>query len=262
MEHLDTRKRLLAAEKLLQEDSTTIAKFNSIRKLIKGLDPKLDKTLTSASKALSQIEQIRQKKVIKLVAAALPAKTKQQKKRKKALLLFLKYWKQLKSEVKRVKGLMEKPPSPESNQSVHHATTATKIAAFAKGPLGVVTIAAAAIAAGLIALKSVAVNVVITNDGCNTIHPQTSVNISLPGLSLPSNSIPSGSQATATLPPLKFTVDARGNSVHLSAYNKFNFTFAYSGKVDILFNDSSLIGKSTQIDLGSQKTHSLILRCL
>lgn len=260
MQHLDTRKRLLAAEKLLRGNTTTIAKFNSLRKLIKGINPKLDQALSSASKALAKVEQVKKKKVIKLVADALPEKTKRQKKRKKALLLFLKYYKQLKSEVKRVQKLLKSQSGQQS--SLADKTLATsKIAALAKGPLGTITIAATIIAAGLIALKSVAVEVAIQNQGCDPINPQVSIPISLPGLSLPSQTIPSGGKASATLPPLKFTVDARGQSVHLSAYS-FNLNFAYSGRVDILFNGSSLINKNTQINLGSQKHHSLILRCL
>lgn len=260
MKHLDTRKRLLAAEKLLREETTTQAKFEAIRTLIKGLDPKLDKTLAQASKAIKTVTKIHKGKVVDLATEALPEGTKQQKKRKKALLLFLKYWGQLRHEVRRVTKLLEAEEGKHLSRA-EKGQTAGKIVAYAKGPLGVVTLAAAAIAAGLIALKSMAVEVVIINQGCQALSPSVSVPINLPGLKLPDQPIPNGGRATAVLPPLTFGVeDLSGRNLRLTAYG-ISLSFETGGDTDIVFNGESLMGKRTQINLGAQKQHQVMVRC-
>ncbi|OGY17913.1 MAG: hypothetical protein A2784_01800 [Candidatus Chisholmbacteria bacterium RIFCSPHIGHO2_01_FULL_48_12] len=252
MKYVDTRKRLLAADKLLRGETTTRQKFESARILIKGINPKVDRAVDEVHKVLRRLEQIQDQKLIELTADNLPENTDKQKKRKRALLLLLKWWKELKSEVKRVKHELE-AESP-------NIAKGGRIVGLAKGPLGIITGAAVIIAAGLVALNSVAVTVVIQNQGCATVVPQTSVRIALPGLSLPSEPIPAGGQSTATLPPLKFEVDGRGPILRLIAYG-MTIRFDYPADTQILFNGTNLIGKNTQIDLGIQKQHKLELRC-
>ena len=43
MKYVDTRKRLVAAEKLLRGETTTRQKFESVRTLIKGINSKVDR---------------------------------------------------------------------------------------------------------------------------------------------------------------------------------------------------------------------------
>jgi hypothetical protein len=252
MKYVDVRKRLVAAEKLLRGETTTGQKVESVRKLVKGINPKLDKVLDEIHEALRRLEQVQDQKLIELTADNWPENTEKQKQRKKALLLLLKWWQELKSEVKRVKQELA-AESP-------NVAKGGRIVGLAKGPLGIITGAAVIIAAGLVALNSVAVTVVIRNQGCATVVPQTSVRIALPGLSLPSEPIPAGGQSTATLPPLKFEVDGRGPILRLIAYG-MTIRFDYPAETQILFNGTNLIGQNTQIDLGTQKQHQLELRC-
>lgn len=138
---MTNKERLDAAYKLLDQNSTTIERFNSVRGLIKGINPTFDKHLEEASKALATLAKLQEGEVIELTTENLPENTEEQKKRKKFLLLFIKYWKQLKSEIKRVKMEIEKmedgPPAGESK-----VEGGSRIAAAAKGPFGIVTIIA------------------------------------------------------------------------------------------------------------------------
>lgn len=260
MKYKDINRRLLAAEKLLSGRTTTRTKFESIRKLIKGIDPKLDKKFSWASKALKKVEKVKKGEVINLALEALPEKTPEQKRRKKAIFLFLRYWKQLKSEVKRVKKELKSEKGNKKSaksQAVKQVSKLTRVIRLAKGPLGLITIAAALV----VVLQSVSVRVIIKNDGCETIKPLVSVAIKLPGLSLPRESIPDGGQATATVPPLKFKVVSSANSIDLRAVGQ-NFHFDFEGEgIDVLFNGSSILGKTTQVNFGSKSEHEIILRC-
>ncbi len=250
---MDTKSRLKAARELLRADTTTSEKLEEIEKLLHGINPKIDKTLLSAAAVLKKIEQVQEQAVIELTAERLPEKTEKQKKRKKYLLLFLKYWDDLKDEVERVRTELQ---SSDSN-----VVKGGKIAGLAKGPLGAITAVAAVIAGGLVLLNSVAVSMVIKNNGCDTIQPQAYANVSLPGLKLPNEPIPSGGQVTATLPPLKLSVDgSSGTTLILKAYG-LTMQFNYDGNVEIVFDGKLLLGKMTEIDLGSQKLHELVISC-
>ena len=136
-------KKILAAYDLLQGDSITIEKFESIRILIHGISPKIDKLLASLSTIRADIQKLKQGDIIDLTAENLPEETQEDKKRKKVLLLFIRNWNQLKSEVERVKGELEKSHG-DSSETLE---STSNILARAKGPLGIVTVAAVVIAA-------------------------------------------------------------------------------------------------------------------
>lgn len=262
MKHPDTRNRLVAAEKLLRERQVSRQSFEAIRTLIKGINPQLDQVLNKTSPVLKKADQLYHQKVIDLTLEALPGKTKEAKRRQKLLLLLLKYWKQLRQEVKRVESLLEKQQQSDADSLADKTATGSQIVAYAKGPLGAVTATAVVIATGLMILKQTAVEIIIVNDGCQTLNPTVSVPVFLPGLSLPSQPIPSGAKATAIVPPLNFEVDGRktGN-LRLKAYG-LNLNFVYPEGVEIRLDDQSLIGKTTQADLGTKKLHQLLIRCL
>lgn len=261
MNYKEYRKRLLAADKLLRQKTTSRRKFESIRKLIKGINPTIDGHLAKISKTLKKLDKIKKHKVIDLTLEHLPEKTKEQKKRKKLLFLLIRNWKKLGREVKK----LEKEIQQQQNNQTPTADKITgmgRVAALAKGPLGAVTIAATIIAVGIVTLKSKSVKVVIKNQGCQTIQPRVSLPISIPGLKLPDQPIPDGGKAMAELPPLSFTVDGSSDkAISLSAYGmNFNFQLQGTGN-DVTFNGQSLLGKRTQIRLGSAPQHEIILRC-
>ena len=135
----DTQKRVLAAHKLLLEQTTTREKIESIRTLIRGINPRIDKAFDSCSKALSDYAKLQKGEVIELTLENLPEQTEEEKKRKRALILFLKSWKDLRSEVERVKSEFE---NNQNNPNSNNLTSFAKITAFAKGPFGIITIGA------------------------------------------------------------------------------------------------------------------------
>src|SRR4051812_14108158 len=96
----DTQERMQAAFALLSQQSITTDTFAQIKVLLKGINPRLDKSLDTVSFALSHYEKITNNEIIALTAEHLPEETEEQKKRKKALLLLINGWNDLKSEVK------------------------------------------------------------------------------------------------------------------------------------------------------------------
>lgn len=142
----DYKKRIDSAYKLLSGTSTTVEKFESVRVLIKGVNPKIDVLLTECSKHLTTIGKIQANQIVELTAENLPEQTEKDKKRKKAILLFIKSFKDLKSEVERVRTEFQ-----NSNQQ-GKINTASRIGLSAKGVFGLLTIAAVVIV-GFITLQ-------------------------------------------------------------------------------------------------------------
>ncbi len=193
--HLDPkqqREKLEAAYRLLMEDMTTYEKFEKIRTLTKGLHPKLDGALDTASGALKQLKHVHEGNVIELTAEGLPEHTEEQKKRKKHLLLFISTWKNLRSEVKRVQGIYAAETADGSGAGHHHISTAGKIFSLAKGPFGLITLAAVGIVGAGMLLQNSSVSVQIANQGCAPLTPTIKMPVSIPGLKLPENSIGDG----------------------------------------------------------------------
>ena len=133
-----------------------------------------------------------------------------------------------------------------------------KLFAVSKGPLILVTI----VATGLIALSRVAVDVVIVNIGCKPIVPVANIPFTIPGLSLPNTVIDDGESGVASLPPLTFTLDGRsGTSLTIQSLS-LSYTFELPERgIDLMFNDTPLLGKRTVIDLSEQDTHRLEITC-
>lgn len=134
----DTHDKMMSAYHLLDQDVLNINSFEHIRVLLKGLHPEIDKNLEKAAKALAVLEKLQEGDVITLSAEHLPEATDKQKKRKKALLFFITHIKDLQNEIKRVSTEMSQS-NGSANDTAWHAG---KIIKYAKGPLGIITIAA------------------------------------------------------------------------------------------------------------------------
>jgi hypothetical protein len=137
---MNTQKKLEAAFKLLNADSTTRERFELIRELLKGIDTRVDQNLSFVSKRLAEVEKLQKGRIVELTIEHLPENTKEEKERKRAILLLLKTWKDLKGEVKRIQAELHLKQKGEASQSTVGGLA--KIAAFAKGPFGIITIAA------------------------------------------------------------------------------------------------------------------------
>src|SRR3972149_5616128 len=120
MEPQDAREKIAAAQEILNQDSTTVEKVQSLAVLLKGINPKINKLCDSLSKTLSTLQKLQKGEVIELTAENLPEETKEQKKRKKAILFLIRSLKELRSEVNRVKQELEKTQGkqkPGQNQA-------------------------------------------------------------------------------------------------------------------------------------------------
>ena len=146
MDNADAKEKFLAASKLLVGETTTVEKFEEARKLVKGVNPRVDRLLEFCSEAISKIEKLQKGEVIELSAEALPDETEEQKRRKKALLFFIRSFKELQSEIARVRS--ELADRNESKSSQEQMASFGKIAAFSKGPFGIITLGAI-LAAGI-----------------------------------------------------------------------------------------------------------------
>ena len=257
MDYKEARKRILAAEALLLEPTTTREKFSSVRALIFGIHPGIDKTLVRVEEGISALEKVMGGEVIHLTAEHLPENTEDERKRKRALLLFLNAWKDLKGEVVRIG--QESDAAKRAPTSGEKASHVRRIFNFAKGPFGITTIVALG---AVIALQSTSVKISIRNQGCGTMQASASVPVPLPGLSLPSDPLPSGGTVVATIPPL--TVDVDGTQEGVLTLRALNFTMTFElpdDTSDVTMNGASLLGKKSTIRLREHKEHSLILIC-
>lgn len=145
MDLQDTKARIETAYKLLTSDTTSKEKFESIRMLIKGLNPKIDTLLENTSKLLSDIEKFQKGDIIILSAQSLPQNSEEEKNRKKKLLLLINSWRNLTSEVKRISLELEHMKSTDTNNkttSVEKIESIGRIATSAKGPFGLITLGA------------------------------------------------------------------------------------------------------------------------
>lgn len=140
------RDKIQQAHKLLEGETTTLEKFESVRVLIKGISPKIDQKLEAVAKAINSIEKLQKGEVIELTAENLSEETENDKKRKKAILFLIKTYKDLRSEVERVKIQINSQGATPSSFG--------KIAAFAKGPFGLTTVAAVIVVAGIYIYQS------------------------------------------------------------------------------------------------------------
>ncbi len=140
MDPKEIKKRIAAAYDLMGDQTISHEKLTSVSTLIKGINPKLDHLLEASLKMFASLEKAQAGEVIDLTAENLPEITQEQKKRKKALLLFLTSWKDLKHEMDRMRTEFEKMPHEKTSQA--KAQNFADIAMKAKGPLGLITLAA------------------------------------------------------------------------------------------------------------------------
>lgn len=251
------KEKIEAAYRLLTEETTSFGKFEKVRTLVKGLNPKIDQTLTDASAVISKIRKVQKGEVIELAIEGLGEDTPQKKKRKKALLLFLARWKTLKAEVKRVGEIYQSDGTKlEKTARVAHG---------AKGPWGLLTgLAVGAVAVGgvLAYLNSAAVSVIIKNNGCAPITPVINSPVSIPGISLPTVTIDDGGQGEAKLPPLTVAVDGNRRDLITISTLGFSMNYELGGEgINLIFDGESLVGRQTTINLGESKTHELVIKC-
>jgi hypothetical protein len=251
MDHRNMAKRLAAVQEILASERVDKATFESLRKLLQGIDPKLDAVLGAAGKAFKHADQLLKGDVLELMLGNILDVTPEDKKRKKAILFFLKFWNDLKSEVARVEKEM-------NNARTNHTNPIGSIVSLAKGPLGIITL----IAAAVVALKVTEVSVRIQNVGCRPITPVTNMSVSIPGLMLPNETIAPGGEGVAKIPPLTARVDATDpRLVRLFMYGlTFDFSLE-STDIRLIFDGKTLNGEVTTIRLGEMKEHVLSIQC-
>ena len=250
----DAKDRFAAAAAIFSESTTTVGKLRSVKTILSGINPKLDALLVEYDRRLASLQHLEAGEIVQLAAAeGMPESTEEEKKRKAAVLLLLKSWGELKGEIARVSAEMENAKQSGASQT----SLWSNIFKAAKGPLALVTV----VAVGIAALNATSVDIEIKNDGCGTLGVQSSVPVSIPGLKLPNEAIASGESALATIPPLTLEIDGtQAGALHITSFG-FNLSFQLSGVRDVTLNGTSLVGTKRTVNLGEQKTHTLVLTC-
>src|SRR3989344_1543301 len=158
MRYLDAKeshKRIIAAQALLLEQTTSKEKFEHVRTLLTGINPQLDSALERCAEGISMLDKLVKGDVISLTAENLSENTEEEKRRKRMLLLFIQGWKDLKNEVARVEKELSQDSSPTSGE---RASAWGRVLGVAKGPLGIITLVAVGI---VVAMQAISVEVVI-----------------------------------------------------------------------------------------------------
>lgn len=246
MDSKTIHKRVLAAADLLSSPMLSKQKVDDLATLLGGINPKLDHALAEIKRTWGHFDKLQAGEVVELTLEALPTYTEKDKKRKKYLLILLSLWKDLKAEVKRVEA------------EVASAGSLWNVIAGAKGPLGLVTI----LAVGWVALQVTAVTIMIRNKGCDPINPVVTLPFPIAGISLPKEIITDGGSGVASLPPLTVTVDGTSpRTVRLTALSiSMNFDLGSPG-ISLALDGSPLLGRVTTVNLGSHKSHTLLISC-
>lgn len=143
------KQEIEALLKLLDGDSTTFDRLESSLTLLKGINSTIDKKIEQALLPLKNLRNLQEGDVIELTAENLPERDEKEKRRKRALLLLLKSIRELRSEIERVQKEWDRQKKGEQGG----VESLGKIAAFAKGPFGIITLAAVLAVAGLLFLN-------------------------------------------------------------------------------------------------------------
>src|SRR3989344_2388235 len=165
MEYKHARERIEGAMELLTAQSIDWGTFESTKKLLHGINPRIDKLLDRCEEQFGHIGRLHKGEVIELAVEATPEETEKDKKRKKYLLVFLKFWRELKEEVERVQAEVDDYQKYGDRTGSGKAPPIGKRLGVAKGPLGIITL----IAGGFVLLQTTAVRIVIKNNGCDPI---------------------------------------------------------------------------------------------
>lgn len=298
MSSSDYQNRLLAVAEIFNQDLPVRRKLDALKTGIRNINPVLDEKLDHCCHAWDHLNKLREGKITEVVvesmpegseeekkrkqkarqllrfyknlesgnfrditADLLPEETEEEKERKRKFLLFVQFWRDLESEVARLRSEINQL-SQAKNNPTNQVGVVSRIVGLAKGPFGLITLLAFGVVLFSNFFNSVSREVVVINQGCATIYPQTQMDINLPGFRLPKEAIPNGGRSTIVLPPLDLAVDyTNSQKGKISGYG-LSFTIEALGVgVEPILNGQNLLGKITRVRLSERETHELVLRC-
>jgi hypothetical protein len=143
-------------------------------------------------------------------------------------------------------------------------------AAGVAGPivLGAFIAAALAIGGGVAYANATAVEVTIINQGCRPVRicqgvvPALDLLLGVVDGELPAHPIPAGAQGTMRLPAANLTLDGtQRGTIRVSVLGLPPAAIGCGDVSEMLLDGQSLLGRQSEIHLGDQKAHRLVLRC-
>lgn len=149
MEDFEFKSKIVALFRILSEESTSFEKLENALFLVHGIDPRIEAVLSKTERSLSELRSVWDGDMLSLSAEFLPEETEKDKKRKKKLLFLIADIHNLEKELDRVsKSFKESNHSTKSNISI-----VSKLFYSAKGPFGLITLAAVIIVIGGLIFK-------------------------------------------------------------------------------------------------------------
>ena len=118
------------------------------------------------------------------------------------------------------------------------------------------------VGAGIAYLNASAVDIVVHNNGCDTLQVPVGLPVAIAGVKLPQGPIPPGGQGLARVPRVTMTVDGTepgGVSVTIVGVTT---KVRFGGRVaSIELDGEQILGQIVTFNLADRKSHELVITC-
>lgn len=133
---------------------------------------------------------------------------------------------------------------------------------FGKIAAGGLIAAAVVVGAAIGYLNATAVDIVIQNNGCDTMQIPAGLPVTIAGVRLPQGPIPPGGQGLARAPRVSIAVDATNRDAIGVTVLGVTTNVSIGGSVSgIELDGEPILGRSVSFNLADRKRHELVITC-
>lgn len=133
---------------------------------------------------------------------------------------------------------------------------------FGRIAVGGLVAAAVVVGAAVGYLNATAVDIVVHNNGCDTMQIPAGLPVAIAGAKLPQGPIPPGGHATARMPRVTVTVDATDRDAVGVTVLGLTTHISIGGSVaSIELDGQPVLGQIVTFNLGDRKSHELVITC-
>ncbi len=133
---------------------------------------------------------------------------------------------------------------------------------FGKIAAGGLIAAAVVVGAAIAYLNHTAVDIVIHNNGCDTMQMPAGLPVAIAGAKLPEGPIPPGGHGTAKMPRVTVTVDATDRyDIGVTILGITTHVSIGGSVASIELDGQPVLGQRVTFDLGDRKSHELVITC-
>ena len=256
MEHKVAKKKLVAAQEILNDPKVSLEKFAKLRELLYGLHPSLDEILHVLDVRASELGRLIGGDFLAVSLQVFPETAVKEIQNKQLLVEFWNGYEKLKVGVAQaLDGIEAAQNQPKRPRKPWHLP---RFMNLVRGLPGLFILLILFVIA-LLQFSSATISIV--NNGCHTITPSISLPQWIPGLSIPRNPIPNGGIGDATVPGLTYSIDGteRGE-VTVKAFS-FSLPFDVIGFDDIMFDGVTILGRKRSVSAFGSGDHILEFVC-